>query len=73
MEPQNKNNSVDNESTLSKFTKQKFGIKLFSEVSEDDIKPDVDNKPSGKGSFNRSGNTKFNLDCYGIDIAPIDI
>ena len=30
-------------------------------------------KPNGKGSFTRRGNTKFNLDCQGMDIAPMHI
>ena len=46
------------------------------ELSSSDVS-DADNsippKPSGRGSFNRRGNTKFFLDCYGMDIAPMNI
>ena len=30
-------------------------------------------KPGGKGYKNRQGNNKENLDCYGMDIAPLHI
>ena len=48
--------------------KQNFGIELSSDISDNFV---AHNKPSGKGSFARRGNTKFNSDCYGMDIAPI--
>ena len=66
-EPQNEDNSVENVSILLKFAKQNFGFELSSDTSDDD------RKPSGKGYFSDRGNTTFNLDCYGMDIAPLNI
>ena len=71
MEPQKADNSVDKESTLYRSAQQNFGVELSSDVSHYDST--IPPKPSGKGSFNRRGNTKFNLDCYGMDIAPMNI
>ena len=64
-------NSVDKESTLFKFAQQKFGVELFRDVS--DVEKIIPCKPCGKRSINKRGNTKLNLDCYGLDIAPMNI
>ena len=69
-DPQDEDNPVDNDSTLFKFAKQKFGVELSSDVSDKD---NSFSQPSGKGSFKRRGNTKLILDCYGVDIAPMNI
>ena len=67
MQPQKEDIYADTESTLQKFAKQNFGIELSSDIS------DIDNMPSGKGSFSKRGNTKPIFDCYGIDFAPMNI
>ena len=68
---QDEDNPVDNDSTLFKFAKQKFGVELSCDVFDEDNS--FSRKPSGKGSFKRRGNTKLILDCYGVDIAPMNI
>ena len=70
---QTKYHSVDSGSTLANFAKQHFGVELLNDVSSED-----DNrKPSGKGFVSRRGNCKpaFEpfFDCYGIDVAPMNI
>ena len=66
LEPQKEDNSVDTESTLSKFAKQNFGIELASDVSDK-------NMPSEKGSFSKRGNTKPIFECNATDFAPMNI
>ena len=73
LESQREDNSIENKSTLFKFTKKKFDKNNSSDVSDDDNYSNNKQKPNGKGSFVRRGNTKFNLDCYGMDIAPMNI
>ena len=46
-------------------------VELFSDVS--DFNNTIPRKPSGKGSVNSRVDTKFNLDCYGMDNAPMNI
>ena len=74
-DPKFQDHPVENDSTLFRFAKQKFGVELSIDSSED-VKPA--SKPSGKssssfrGSSSRRGNTKI-LDCYSMDIAPMNI
>ena len=69
-DPQFEDYPIESESTLSKFARQNFGVELG--IDSDDTKPSAP-KPSGRGSsFSRGGNTKF-LDCYSMDIAPMNI
>ena len=63
-DPQDEDNPEERESTLFKFAKQKFGVELSSDVS--DVDNTIPRKLSGKGYFNRRGNTKLNLDYYGM-------
>jgi len=72
-EPEVQGKPEDNASSLFRFAKEKFGVELNF---EQDRKPAAAApKPSGKGSTFRGrgrGNTKF-LDCYSMDIAPMNI
>ena len=69
-DPQSEDYPVDSESKLSKFVRQNFGVELSIDPN-DDRKPSA-TKPSGRGSsFSRRGNTKF-MDCYSMDIAPMN-
>ena len=71
VDPQSEDYPVDSESTLSKYARQNFGVELRVDPI-DDKKPSA-TKPSGRGSsFSRRGNTKL-LDCYSMDIAPMNI
>ena len=80
-EPQMRDHSVHSGTTLAKFSKQHFGVELSNDTSSDDdnIKPSGkgDSKPSGKGFVSRRGNCKPAFepfyDCYGIDVAPMNI
>ena len=54
-EPQMRDHSVDNESTLVKFAKQNFGV----EISIDANCPDDNIQPFGKGKFVPSGKSAF--------------
>ena len=74
-DPEFQEHPVDERSTLFRFAKDKFGVELSMDLT-DDRKPAAE--PSGKGysskrgCSSRRGNTKI-LDCYGMDIAPMNI
>ena len=71
-DPQDKDHPVDNESTLSRFARQNFCVELAIDSSDSTKASSSRSRSSGRDSFSRRGNTK-SLDCYGMDIAPMNI
>ena len=55
MEPQRKDNSVDKESTLFKFSKESLNKNSADDTYDDNYDSSSKQKPSGKGSFTRRG------------------
>jgi hypothetical protein len=87
-EPHIRDNSVDSGSTLASFAKRPFGVELSGDYSSDemanadsDFDPNDNRKPSGKGKQKSSGkdfafkkgNHDTFFDCYGMDVAPLNL
>ena len=78
--------SVESGSTLASFAKRQIGVELSGDYSSDemadsDFDPNDNRKPSGKGKQKSSGkdfafkkgNHDTFFDCYGMDIAPLNL
>ena len=85
-EPRIRDVSVESGSTLASFAKRQIGVELSGDYSSDEMavygfNPNDDRKPSGKGKQKSSGkdfaSTKGNhdtfFDCYGMDVAPLNL
>jgi hypothetical protein len=85
-EPRIRDVSVESGSTLASFAKRQIGVELSGDYSSDemadsDFDPNDNRKPSGKGKQKSSGkdfafkkgNHDTFFDCYGMDVAPLNL